>query len=105
MDPGKRALLQAAMASMTEDLVGAIKQHMGTLVRDAPPDDKCAALDALLDYLEDLDLARDFLTVGGGAALTQCAWSTCCRLPSHGSQACFRTTRRCGCGQRTRSQQ
>ena len=79
MDDGKRALLQAAVASMTEDVVKVIKQHMGTLVGDGAAADKCAALDALLEYLEDMDLARDFLAVGGAIPLIQCmAAMHCC---------------------------
>ena len=37
-----------------------------------PDVDKCEAFDGLLDHIEDIDLARDFLLVGGLRPVIQC---------------------------------
>ena len=70
IDPERRAFLQNALAAMSVDLVKIIGGMLAKLTDPATADEACAeALDELLDYVEDIDIARDFLLVGGGRVL------------------------------------
>ncbi|XP_053695614.1 hsp70-binding protein 1 [Sabethes cyaneus] len=66
MDPERRQFLEAALKSLTVDVIHEIEKAMKVLTDpEAADEDKAEALDVIIDFVQDIDAANDFYKVGG----------------------------------------
>ncbi|XP_058448396.1 hsp70-binding protein 1 [Malaya genurostris] len=68
MDEERRRFLEDALKSLTVDVVQEIEKAMRTLLEGAE-EDKPEAIEIIIDFVQDIDAANDFLKVGGSSII------------------------------------
>ncbi|XP_035917595.1 hsp70-binding protein 1 [Anopheles stephensi] len=70
MDEERRRFLEEALKSLTVNVIEELEKAMNVLLdNESNEDAKTEAIETVIDYVQDMDTANDFLKVGGSAII------------------------------------